>query len=31
MPLNDQFRLILEYEGTGSDKIVVIVGIEDYH
>ena len=31
MRLNDQFRLILEYEGTGSDKTNVIVGIEDYH
>jgi proteic killer suppression protein len=31
MRLNDQFRLILEYEGTGSEKAIVIVGIEDYH
>lgn len=31
MRLNDQFRLILEYEGSGSDKTIVIVGIEDYH
>jgi toxin HigB-1 len=31
MRLNDQFRLILEYEGKGTDKTVVIVGVEDYH
>jgi toxin HigB-1 len=31
MRLNDQFRLIVEYEGTGPDKTVVVVGIEDYH
>lgn len=31
MRLNDQFRLILEYDGTGPDKTVVIVAIEDYH
>jgi proteic killer suppression protein len=31
MRLNDQFRLILEYEGTGADKTVVVVSIEDYH
>jgi proteic killer suppression protein len=31
MRLNDQYRLILEYEGTGPNKTVVIVSIEDYH
>ena len=29
--LNDQFRLILEFVGTGRSKRVRIVGIEDYH
>ena len=29
--LNDQFRLILEFKGSGIDKQVWIVGIEDYH
>jgi proteic killer suppression protein len=31
MRLNDQWRLILEFEQQGSDRIVVIVKIEDYH
>lgn len=31
MRLNDQFRLILQYEGSGSDKTIVIVEIADYH
>ena len=31
MRLNDQFRLVLEFRGTGRDKRVCIVGIEDYH
>jgi len=31
MRLNDQWRLILELEGKGPDKIVAIVAIEDYH
>jgi toxin HigB-1 len=31
MRLNDQFRLIVEYEGTGPAKTIVIVGVEDYH
>lgn len=31
MRLNDQWRLILEFEGKGSEKTVVIVSIEDYH
>jgi proteic killer suppression protein len=29
--LNDQWRLILELEGEGTSKTVVIVAIEDYH
>jgi proteic killer suppression protein len=29
--LNDQWRLILRFEGEGSSKTVVIVSIEDYH
>lgn len=29
--LNDQYRLIIEFEGKASDKVVVIMGIEDYH
>jgi proteic killer suppression protein len=29
--LNDQWRLILRFEGQGSGKTVVIVSIEDYH
>ncbi len=31
MRLNDQYRLILEIEGEGADRVVHIVGIEDYH
>ena len=31
MRLNDQWRLILELRGSGSDKKVAIIGIEDYH
>lgn len=31
MRLNDQFRLVIEYEGDGRDKRVRIVGVEDYH
>ena len=31
MRLNKQFRLILQFEGSGQDKTVVVVGIEDYH
>lgn len=31
MKLNDQWRLVLELEGKGSDKVVWIVSIEDYH
>lgn len=29
--LNDQFRLVLELEGSGRNKRVRIIGIEDYH
>lgn len=29
--LNDQFRLLLDLEGSGKQKVVVIRGIEDYH
>ncbi|MFH1747709.1 MAG: type II toxin-antitoxin system RelE/ParE family toxin [Planctomycetota bacterium] len=31
MRLNDQWRLILELEGSRQEKHVVIVAIEDYH
>jgi len=31
MRLNDQFRLILEFEGSKTEKTVVVVTIEDYH
>lgn len=31
MRLNDQWRLILEFEGHGAEKVVVVCGIEDYH
>jgi|SRR3990172_6541362 len=31
MRLNDQYRLILEYESKSPGKVAVIVGIEDYH
>ena len=29
--LNNQMRLILEFEGQAPEKTVVIIGIEDYH
>jgi proteic killer suppression protein len=29
--LNDQWRLILELEGTAPNKVVVVVSITDYH
>jgi proteic killer suppression protein len=29
--LNKQWRLILEFEGQGPEKVIIIVGIEDYH
>lgn len=31
MKLNDQWRLILEFENMGDGRLVVIVSIEDYH
>jgi toxin HigB-1 len=31
MKLNDQWRLVVELEGKGQDKVVAIVSIEDYH
>lgn len=31
MRLNQQWRLILKLEGRGAGKVVVLVGIEDYH
>ena len=31
MRLNDQWRLILEIEGTGTNKKLIVIGIEDYH
>ena len=31
MRINDQWRLIEEWEGKGATKTVVIVAIEDYH
>lgn len=31
MRLNDQWRLILEFERSGEGKIVCVVDIEDYH
>lgn len=29
--LNDQWRMILEFQGQAPNKQIVIVGIEDYH
>jgi toxin HigB-1 len=31
MRLNDQWRLIIELDGKGPDKVVAIIDIEDYH
>ncbi len=31
MRLNDQWRLILEFKSQGSEKVAMIVDIEDYH
>jgi|ERR1051326_2753164 proteic killer suppression protein len=31
MRLNDQFRLILEFETSRTGKTVVVISIEDYH
>lgn len=29
--LNDQWRLIIEFEGRGREKTALIINIEDYH
>src|ERR1039458_6157929 len=29
--LNDQWRMILEFEGEAPNKRLIVVGIEDYH
>ena len=31
MRLNNQWRLILEFEGKGADRVVWVVDIVDYH
>ena len=31
MRLNEQWRLVIEIEGKGQEKVAVIVDIEDYH
>lgn len=31
MRLNDQYRLIVEYEGKSPNKTIVVISIEDYH
>ena len=31
MRLNDQWRLVIEFEGTAPERAVVVVSIEDYH
>lgn len=31
MRLNDQWRMILEFEGEAPNKRLIVVGIEDYH
>jgi toxin HigB-1 len=31
MRLNDQWRLILEFQATGKGKKIIVVAIEDYH
>lgn len=31
MRLNKQYRLVLELRGRGTNKVVVIVGVQDYH
>jgi len=31
MKLNDQWRLVVELQGKGPDKVLVIISIEDYH
>jgi len=29
--INNQYRLILEFEGVGQGKVLIVVGVEDYH
>ncbi len=29
--LNDQWRMILEFEGEAPNKRLVVIGVEDYH
>ena len=31
MRLNDQFRLIVQYEGKSPNKTIVVISVEDYH
>jgi len=31
MRLNDQYRLVVELEGSSPNKVVVVINIEDYH
>lgn len=31
MCINDQWRLIIEFEGKGTDKKIILVGVDDYH
>ena len=31
MRINDQYRLIVELEGSAPNKVVSVVGIDDYH
>lgn len=31
MRLNNQWRLVMEIEGTNADKVVFLMSIEDYH
>ena len=31
MRLNDQWRLVVELRGSHEDKIIHVIGIEDYH
>lgn len=31
MRLNDQWRLILEFDGKGQSKKTIVISIEDYH
>lgn len=31
MRLNNQMRLILEFKGKAPNKVVILIGIEDYH